>query len=95
MIKRTILMVLRIMLALILIAVGLFGLIFPIMPGWIFLIPGLVLLSREFFSVCRESRIPIIRETACRLSDKINKSKIKRYLDLLRKKAKREAGGGE
>ena len=27
---------------------GVIGLILPILPGWIFLIPGLVILSREF-----------------------------------------------
>ena len=93
MIKRTILLVLRILLGCLLIVLGIIGLVTPIMPGWIFLIPGLALVFRPLFSVCRESKIPILRETACRLSDKINKSKIKRYLDSLRKKAKREAGG--
>jgi hypothetical protein len=95
MIKRTILLVLQVLLGCVLIVLGIAGLVVPIMPGWILLIPGLVLVFRPLFSVCRESKISIIRETACRLSDKINKSKIKRYLDLLRKKAKREAGGGE
>lgn len=28
--------------------VGVAGLILPIMPGWIFVIPGLVVLGREF-----------------------------------------------
>jgi uncharacterized membrane protein YbaN (DUF454 family) len=32
----------------VLVAVGLLGLLFPIMPGWIFLIPGLVLLAERF-----------------------------------------------
>jgi uncharacterized membrane protein YbaN (DUF454 family) len=31
-----------------LVVVGIVGLILPIMPGWVFLIPGLVILS-EFF----------------------------------------------
>jgi len=95
MIKQTILSVIRLVLGCLLIVLGIVGLVVPIMPGWIFLIPGLVLVFRPLFSVCRESKIPILRETACRLSDKINKSKIKRYLDLLRKKSKREAGGSE
>jgi uncharacterized membrane protein YbaN (DUF454 family) len=32
----------------VLVALGLVGLVLPIMPGWIFLIPGLVLLGRHF-----------------------------------------------
>ena len=31
-----------------LILIGILGLILPIMPGWIFLIPGLVLLAQHF-----------------------------------------------
>ena len=31
-----------------LVAIGITGLILPIMPGWIFLIPGLVVLARHF-----------------------------------------------
>ncbi|HTM47419.1 MAG TPA: PGPGW domain-containing protein [Bryobacteraceae bacterium] len=31
-----------------LVLVGITGLILPIMPGWIFLIPGLVILSERF-----------------------------------------------
>jgi uncharacterized membrane protein YbaN (DUF454 family) len=31
-----------------LVALGLAGLALPILPGWIFLIPGLVLLARHF-----------------------------------------------
>ena len=95
MIKRTILLVLRILLGCLLIVLGIIGLVTPIMPGWIFLIPGLALVFRPLFSVCRESKIPILRETACRLSDKVNKSRIGRYLELLRKKSKREAEGPE
>ncbi|MDD5224181.1 MAG: hypothetical protein PHE84_09335 [bacterium] len=95
MIKQTILLVLRIILGCILIVLGIAGLILPIMPGWIFLIPGLVLVLQPLVSVCRESKIPIIRETACRLSDKINKSRIKQYLESRKNKSKREAGGGE
>ena len=29
-------------------ALGVVGIILPIMPGWIFLIPGLVILSRHY-----------------------------------------------
>ena len=79
----------------ILIVLGIAGLVVPILPGWIFLIPGLVLVLQPLFSVCRESKIPIIRETACRFSDKINKSRVKKYLESRKKKSKREAGGGE
>ena len=32
----------------VLIVLGLLGLVLPIIPGWVFLIPGLILLSREF-----------------------------------------------
>ena len=31
-----------------LVLLGIIGLILPIMPGWVFLIPGLVILSRHF-----------------------------------------------
>lgn len=31
-----------------LVALGVLGLILPIMPGWIFLIPGLVILARHY-----------------------------------------------
>jgi uncharacterized membrane protein YbaN (DUF454 family) len=31
-----------------LVLIGILGLILPIMPGWIFLIPGLVLLGQHF-----------------------------------------------
>jgi uncharacterized membrane protein YbaN (DUF454 family) len=31
-----------------LVLVGIAGLILPIMPGWVFLIPGLVILSERF-----------------------------------------------
>lgn len=39
---------LRIVWGAILVLIGLVGLIVPIMPGWIFLIPGLILLSERF-----------------------------------------------
>jgi hypothetical protein len=32
---------------------GITGLIMPIMPGWIFLIPGLLILAERFLSVHR------------------------------------------
>ena len=28
--------------------VGLLGLLLPVIPGWVFVIPGLILLAREF-----------------------------------------------
>jgi uncharacterized membrane protein YbaN (DUF454 family) len=31
-----------------LVAIGIVGLILPVMPGWVFLIPGLVILSDRF-----------------------------------------------
>ena len=34
-----------------LVLVGVIGLILPILPGWIFLIPGLVILSERFPSL--------------------------------------------
>ncbi len=40
--------VLRIVAAFGLLLVGIVGLILPIMPGWIFVIPGLIMLGREF-----------------------------------------------
>jgi hypothetical protein len=43
----------RIIGGIILTVVGLLGLLFPIMPGWIFLIPGLVLLADHFRPVRR------------------------------------------
>ena len=32
----------------VLVVVGVIGLIMPIMPGWVFLIPGLVILAERF-----------------------------------------------
>ena len=40
--------ILRILLGLFLVLLGVTGLILPIMPGWVFLIPGLVILSNYF-----------------------------------------------
>lgn len=31
-----------------LVGIGVVGIVLPIMPGWIFLVPGLALLSRHF-----------------------------------------------
>ena len=44
---------LRTVWGMILVIVGVIGLIMPIMPGWVFLIPGLVLLSERFPRVRR------------------------------------------
>jgi uncharacterized membrane protein YbaN (DUF454 family) len=43
---------LRILSGLGLVIVGIIGLIMPIMPGWVFLIPGLVILA-EYFPALR------------------------------------------
>ena len=45
--------VVRISAAIGLIAIGIVGLILPIMPGWIFIIPGLIILSDHFPPVKR------------------------------------------
>ncbi|HYO80179.1 MAG TPA: PGPGW domain-containing protein [Bryobacteraceae bacterium] len=45
--------VLRILGGFCLILIGLVGLIMPIMPGWVFIIPGLVILADYFPSVRR------------------------------------------
>ena len=45
--------ILRIGMALGLILTGIVGLILPIMPGWIFIIPGLIILADYFPSVHR------------------------------------------
>ena len=38
----------RIVLGILLILVGLVGLILPVMPGWVFIIPGLIILGDYF-----------------------------------------------
>jgi len=38
----------RILFGILLILVGIVGLILPIMPGWVFIIPGLVILADHF-----------------------------------------------
>ena len=40
--------ILRISLGIGLIVLGIVGLIMPIMPGWVFLVPGLVILAEYF-----------------------------------------------
>jgi uncharacterized membrane protein YbaN (DUF454 family) len=45
--------VFRIVLGICLILVGLVGLIMPVMPGWVFIIPGLVILGDYFPPVHR------------------------------------------
>ena len=42
---------LRIGVGLVLVLVGIIGLVLPIMPGWVFLIPGLVILAGRFEGV--------------------------------------------
>lgn len=65
--------------------VGLSGLILPILPGWIFLIPGLLLLSRET-GVGRKS----ILQLKCWY-----RSKSRKHLRRHRKAEKRESGTDE
>lgn len=45
--------IVRTALGVVLVIVGIIGLILPIMPGWIFLIPGLVILSDHFPGIKR------------------------------------------
>lgn len=44
---------LRILTGVILVLIGLVGIVLPIMPGWVFIIPGLVILSEYFPPVKR------------------------------------------
>ena len=44
---------LRIILGILMILVGIVGLIMPIMPGWVFIIPGLLILADYFPPVRR------------------------------------------
>jgi len=46
--RHPVLHALRVALGLVLVLVGILGLILPIMPGWVFLIPGLVILADYF-----------------------------------------------
>jgi len=41
-------MVLQVTSGFLLVGIGLVGVVMPIMPGWIFLVPGLALLSRHY-----------------------------------------------
>ena len=93
MIKRTILMALRITLAGILIILGIVGLVAPIMPGWILLVPGLALLSREFVSIFRESNIRILRESACWLSERMNRGIFRRLSEKLKRRGDNKEQG--
>lgn len=45
--------VVRTVLGIALVVLGIIGLILPIMPGWVFLIPGLVILSDYFPGIRR------------------------------------------
>ena len=88
MVKQTILQVIRVTFGCILIVLGIIGLVAPIMPGWILLIPGLILLSREFISVFRESKIRILRESACWLSERLNRGRFRRLVEKLKHREK-------
>jgi uncharacterized membrane protein YbaN (DUF454 family) len=37
----------RVLLGAVVVSIGILGLLVPIMPGWVFIIPGLVLISPE------------------------------------------------
>ena len=61
--------VLRIASGTVLVVIGIVGLILPVMPGWIFLIPGLVILGEYFPPAKRlvdwlKTRFEEARETA-------------------------------
>lgn len=53
--------ILRKVIGILLIAIGILGLIFPIVPGWIFLIPGLIILKinifKKYFDRIRKRKI--------------------------------------
>ena len=40
--------ILRVTLGILLVLLGIIGLILPVMPGWVFLIPGLIILGEHF-----------------------------------------------
>jgi uncharacterized membrane protein YbaN (DUF454 family) len=40
--------ILRVTLGILLVLLGIAGLVLPIMPGWVFLIPGLIILGEHF-----------------------------------------------
>jgi len=44
---------LRLGIGVFLVVIGIIGLILPIMPGWIFLIPGLIILGERFPAIHR------------------------------------------
>lgn len=44
---------LRLALGILLVIAGIIGLILPIMPGWVFLIPGLIILAEYFRPIRR------------------------------------------
>ncbi len=53
--------ILRLGMATVMILLGILGLIFPIMPGWIFLIPGIILLAPNTrFSRWIRSRVRLL-----------------------------------
>lgn len=93
MVRRTILMVIRVALGCLLIVLGIIGLVAPIMPGWILFIPGLVLLSREFISVFRESKIRILRESACWISERMNRGIFRRLSEKLKRRGDNKEQG--
>lgn len=67
----------RILIGWMFITLGVIGIIFPVMPGWVFLVPGILMLARDvpFFAalICRiESRFPWVRKFILRVHGKAN-----------------------
>lgn len=67
----------RIFIGWVFVTVGVIGVIFPIMPGWVFLISGVVMLAKDvpFFAgwICRvENRFPRVRKFILRIHGKVN-----------------------
>jgi UPF0716 family protein affecting phage T7 exclusion len=57
---KTVLTVFRILVGILLVLVGAIGLATPVLPGWVFIIPGLLLLAKD---------VPPVRRLLCRFLD--------------------------
>jgi hypothetical protein len=82
---KIVLMMLRIIAGSVMVLVGILGLAMPILPGWLFIIPGVLLLAKDVPFVrrficwvldCRpvhrlENRFPRLREPLQHLRDKL------------------------
>ncbi|MBM3775207.1 MAG: hypothetical protein FJW37_08595 [Acidobacteria bacterium] len=78
----------RISLGFLLVFVGVIGILLPVMPGWVLLIPGLIILA-EHFSWARN-----IVEGAKRKAEKYGGEACRRYVrDSRGDKARRETSG--